>query len=89
MMSSGGGGSIFDDFLGFGKKETEKKESKVKKGIEIDENLMIETISDFYCHQGYAILSLVLSFEHKQVKFTDTGSWRLAKNILTEIIKSP
>lgn len=65
MMNSGGG-SIFDDFLGFGKKTEAKKETKQKKGIEIDESLMIETISDFYCHQGYAILSLVLAYEHKQ-----------------------
>lgn len=50
MMSSGGGGSIFDDFLGFGSSVKEKKEAKPKKTIEIDENLMIETISDFYCH---------------------------------------
>lgn len=32
----GGGGSIFDDFMGFGKKDTAKIESKPKKTIDID-----------------------------------------------------
>jgi len=50
MMGSGGGGSIFDDFLGFGQKTEEKKSTKPKISIDIDENLMIETISDTYCH---------------------------------------
>ena len=46
-----GGGSIFDDFLGFGaKKEESKNKKEPKKTIEVDENLMIETISDVYCH---------------------------------------
>lgn len=50
---------------------------------------MIETISDFYCHQGYGILSLALAFEHPNTKFTETGQRRLAKNILNELIKYP
>lgn len=49
MMNSGGG-SIFDDFLGFGAKKEEEKKKEPKKTIDIDENLMIETISDVYCH---------------------------------------
>lgn len=64
MMNSGGG-SIFDNFMGFGGQKESTKEKKPKKTIDIDENLMIETISDFYCHQGYAILSLTLAFEHQ------------------------
>jgi hypothetical protein len=70
MNSGGGGGSIFDDFFGMGPKKETKKETTKKKAIDIDENLMIETISNFYCHQGYSILSLVLSFEHKETKFS-------------------
>jgi len=46
----GGGGSIFDDFLGFGSKKEEPKEKKASLKIDVDENLMIETISDVYCH---------------------------------------
>lgn len=50
---------------------------------------MIETISDFYCNQGYAILSLVLAYERKDTSFSVAGAHWLARNILIEIIKSP
>lgn len=82
------GGSIFDDIFGGGppKKKEEKKVVKVCK-IEVDKELLLSIISDYYSNKGFALLGLVLAYENKDIKMSKAASDNLVKNVIVEVVK--
>jgi hypothetical protein len=55
------GGSIFDDFFGGGpsKQDQNKKEKHVSKRIEIDKQMLLSVVSDYYTDKGFVLLGLI------------------------------
>ena len=81
-------GDIFDDFFGGGgaKKKEEKKQESTKK-IDVDKEMLLSIISDYYAEKGYVLLGLVLAYENKEVKMTKTAADNLVKNVVVEVVK--
>lgn len=81
-------GDIFDDFFGGGgaKKKEEKKQATTKT-IDVDKEMLLSIISDYYAEKGYVLLGLILAYENKDVNMTKTAADNLVKNVVVEVVK--
>jgi hypothetical protein len=82
------GGSIFDDF--FGQAQTKKKEEKKTedvKTINVNKEMLLGIISDYYSEKGYVLLGLLLAYENKDIKMNKISADNLVKNVIVEVVK--
>lgn len=87
-MDDDDGGDIFDDFFGGSapKKKEEKKEEKIPT-IEVDKEMLLSIINDYYCDKGYVLLGLVLAYENRDISMVKASADNLVKNVIMEVVK--
>ena len=80
-------GSIFDMFSDSKSKNKNQIKSQDIKKIEVDQNMLLSIISDYYSDKGFVFLSLILAYENKDIKMSKAASESLTKNLLVDIVK--
>lgn len=82
------GGSIFDSIMStpYNSKKNKSPTEKVSK-IEVDKEMLLNIISDYYSNKGFVFLALVLAYENKDIMVSKATAESLSKNLIVEIVK--